>query len=186
MGEEKDKLIQQNRKQAQPPIHTDEPLNVVFVSANLTPTDSKLEIRGPEGRDLRPARRQRQRHLPGGAADRHLHGQRRRHPRRQTGHARRRLVPRLLPERRPAALSLGPTRCIDVSIAVDAHGWRSRCGYSPAASRQRPAISPASSRGGLIWRTSPSVLGARRANSKTVDMRRQRLPRVPVIPTSLS
>lgn len=47
MGEEKTKLIQQNRNQAQPPIHTDAPLNIVFVSANLTPTDSHLEIHGP-------------------------------------------------------------------------------------------------------------------------------------------
>lgn len=47
-GTEKNSLIQQNRKQPQPPIHTDEPLNVVFVAANLTPTDSKLEIRGPK------------------------------------------------------------------------------------------------------------------------------------------
>jgi hypothetical protein len=48
MGPEKSKLIQQNRKQAQPPIKTDDPLDVVFVTANLTPTDSKLEIHGPK------------------------------------------------------------------------------------------------------------------------------------------
>ncbi len=48
MGEEKKQLIQQNRKQAQPPIQTKEPLNVVFVSANLTPTESRLEIHGPK------------------------------------------------------------------------------------------------------------------------------------------
>jgi hypothetical protein len=47
-GPEKGSLIQQNRKQAQPPIHTDEPLDVVFVAANLTPTNSKLVIRGPK------------------------------------------------------------------------------------------------------------------------------------------
>lgn len=47
-GTEKGSLIQQNRKQPQPPIHTDEPLNVVFVAANLTPTDSQLEISGPK------------------------------------------------------------------------------------------------------------------------------------------
>lgn len=47
-GPEKSTLIQQNKKQAQPPIHTNEPLNVVFVAANLTPTDSKLEIHGPK------------------------------------------------------------------------------------------------------------------------------------------
>jgi hypothetical protein len=48
MGPEPDKQIQQNRAQPQPPIDTDEPLDVVFVSANLTPTDSKLLIRGPK------------------------------------------------------------------------------------------------------------------------------------------
>jgi hypothetical protein len=48
VGPEKDKLIQQNREQPQPPIHTKAPLNIVFISANLTATDSKLEIRGPK------------------------------------------------------------------------------------------------------------------------------------------
>ena len=49
MGPERQELIQQNRNQPQPPIPGDkEPLNVVFVSANLTPTDSKLEIHGPK------------------------------------------------------------------------------------------------------------------------------------------
>jgi len=48
MGEEKTKLIQQNRAQAQPPIHTKAPLNVVFVAANLTRTDSELELHGPK------------------------------------------------------------------------------------------------------------------------------------------
>jgi hypothetical protein len=47
-GPEKITLIQQNKKHAQPPIHTNEPLNVVFVAANLTPTESKLEINGPK------------------------------------------------------------------------------------------------------------------------------------------
>lgn len=47
-GPEKNQLTQQNRKQPQPPIETDEPLNVVFVSANLTPTDSHLKIVGPK------------------------------------------------------------------------------------------------------------------------------------------
>jgi hypothetical protein len=45
---EKTKLIQQNQNQAQPDIRTNAPLTVVFVSANLTRTDSKLEIRGPK------------------------------------------------------------------------------------------------------------------------------------------
>jgi hypothetical protein len=46
-GPERTKLIQQNRKQAQPPIHTNKPLDIVFVTANLTETDSNLEIHGP-------------------------------------------------------------------------------------------------------------------------------------------
>lgn len=48
LGPEKTKLIEQNEAQPQPGIRTDAPLTVVFVSANLTRTDSKLEIRGPK------------------------------------------------------------------------------------------------------------------------------------------
>ncbi len=48
MGPERSKLIQQNRDQPQPPIHTKAPLDVVFVTANLTPTDSRLQIQGPK------------------------------------------------------------------------------------------------------------------------------------------
>ena len=48
LGPEKTKLIEQNEDQPQPAIDTDEPLTVVFVSANLTRTDSELEIRGPK------------------------------------------------------------------------------------------------------------------------------------------
>jgi hypothetical protein len=48
LGPEKSKLIEQNEDQPQPAIDTDKPLTVVFVSANLTPTDTKLEIRGPK------------------------------------------------------------------------------------------------------------------------------------------
>jgi len=48
LGAEKSKLIEQNEDDAQPTIEGDEPLTVVFVSANLTRTDSKLEINGPE------------------------------------------------------------------------------------------------------------------------------------------
>jgi hypothetical protein len=48
MGPEQSQQIQQNRNHAQPPIKTKEPLNVVFVTANLTPKDSKLEIKGPK------------------------------------------------------------------------------------------------------------------------------------------
>ena len=52
IGPEKNKLIQQNRKQPQPAIRSNEPLNVVFVSANLTTTDSKLVINGPKEYEL--------------------------------------------------------------------------------------------------------------------------------------
>jgi hypothetical protein len=47
-GPERAKLIQQNRKAAQPPIHTNAPLDVVFVTANLTDTESHLELHGPK------------------------------------------------------------------------------------------------------------------------------------------
>ena len=50
IGAEKSKLIDQNADQPQPSIRTNAPLTVVFVSANLTPTDSNLEIRGPRDR----------------------------------------------------------------------------------------------------------------------------------------
>lgn len=48
LGPERSKLIEQNAEQPQPAIDTDKPLTVVFVSANLTTTDTKLEIRGPK------------------------------------------------------------------------------------------------------------------------------------------
>ena len=47
-GPEETKLIPQNQSQPQPRIDTDEPLTVIFVTANLTDTDSKLEIEGPK------------------------------------------------------------------------------------------------------------------------------------------
>jgi hypothetical protein len=47
IGPEREKLTPQNKDQPQPDIGDDGPLNVVFVSANLTGTDSKLEIHGP-------------------------------------------------------------------------------------------------------------------------------------------
>jgi hypothetical protein len=47
-GPEPNTLVQQNQGQPQPPIHTKEPLDVTIVSANLTPTDSKLVINGPK------------------------------------------------------------------------------------------------------------------------------------------
>ena len=49
LGPEKSKLIEQNADTSRSPsIRTNAPLTVVFVSANLTATDSKLEIRGPK------------------------------------------------------------------------------------------------------------------------------------------
>jgi hypothetical protein len=48
LGPERTKLIEQNRDEPQPSIDTDAPLTVVFVSANLTDTDSTLEISGPK------------------------------------------------------------------------------------------------------------------------------------------
>lgn len=47
MGPEKSQQIPQNQNEAQPPIKTDAPLDVVFVAANQTGTDSELEVRGP-------------------------------------------------------------------------------------------------------------------------------------------
>lgn len=48
IGEERHRQIEQNQDHSQPDIRTNEPLTVVFVSANLTRTDSKLEIHGPK------------------------------------------------------------------------------------------------------------------------------------------
>lgn len=47
MGPERSQQIPQNEDHAQPPIETDAPLDVVFVTANQTGTDSELEVRGP-------------------------------------------------------------------------------------------------------------------------------------------
>jgi hypothetical protein len=46
-GPERDQQIPQNLNDAQPPIDTDRPLDVVFVTANQTGTDSRLEVLGP-------------------------------------------------------------------------------------------------------------------------------------------
>ncbi len=48
LGPEQRSQIPQNKGQPQPGINTDEPLNIVFVSANLTDTESKLVLRGPK------------------------------------------------------------------------------------------------------------------------------------------
>jgi hypothetical protein len=45
-GPEKTQQIPQNQNHPQPPIKTDAPLDVTFVSANQTTEDSKLVIRG--------------------------------------------------------------------------------------------------------------------------------------------
>ncbi len=46
IGPEPNQQIPQNRHASQPAIDSDAPLDVVFVTANLTDFDSKLEIRG--------------------------------------------------------------------------------------------------------------------------------------------
>lgn len=48
IGKEKSQQIPQNQNHAQPVIEGDErPLDVIFVTANQTDTDSKLEVDGP-------------------------------------------------------------------------------------------------------------------------------------------
>ncbi len=48
IGPEKTQQIPQNQHAAQPPIKTNAPLTVVFVAANLTESNSRLEVRGPK------------------------------------------------------------------------------------------------------------------------------------------
>jgi hypothetical protein len=45
-GPETNQQIPQNREQAQPPIKSKKPLDVTLVTANQTPTDTQLKIRG--------------------------------------------------------------------------------------------------------------------------------------------
>lgn len=47
IGPEPTQQIPQNQHAAQPPVRSDKPLDVVFVAANLTDFESRLEIRGP-------------------------------------------------------------------------------------------------------------------------------------------
>ena len=47
-GPDRTQQIPQNQNHAQPPIHSDGPLDVVFVTSNQTATDSKLVIHGPK------------------------------------------------------------------------------------------------------------------------------------------
>jgi hypothetical protein len=48
IGPEPTKQIPQNQHAGQPPIRSNAPVVVVFVTANLTDFDSKLEVRGPK------------------------------------------------------------------------------------------------------------------------------------------
>lgn len=48
IGPEPSQQIPQNQHAGQPPVRSNAPLNVVFVAANLTNSDSKLELRGPK------------------------------------------------------------------------------------------------------------------------------------------
>lgn len=46
IGPEPTQQIPQNQSAGQPPVRSRAPLNVVFVAANLTDVDSRLEVRG--------------------------------------------------------------------------------------------------------------------------------------------
>jgi hypothetical protein len=48
MGPEPSQQIPQNQHAAQPQVKSKAPVDVVFVTANLTDFDSKLEVRGPK------------------------------------------------------------------------------------------------------------------------------------------
>lgn len=48
IGPEPTQQIPQNQHAGQPPVRSNEPVDIVFVTANLTDFDSKLEIRGPK------------------------------------------------------------------------------------------------------------------------------------------
>lgn len=49
IGPDPSQLIPQNVDAEQPQVRSDAPLDVVFVAANLTDVDSRLEVRGPKG-----------------------------------------------------------------------------------------------------------------------------------------
>src|ERR1044072_6399053 len=51
IGPEPTQQIPQNQHASQPTVRSNAPLNVVFVAANLTDTDSQLEVRG-QGKNL--------------------------------------------------------------------------------------------------------------------------------------
>lgn len=48
IGPEPSQQIPQNQHAGQPPVRSKAPVDVVFVAANLTEFDSKLEVRGPK------------------------------------------------------------------------------------------------------------------------------------------
>jgi hypothetical protein len=48
IGPEPTQQIPQNQHAGQPPVRSNEPVDIVFVTANLTDFDSRLEIRGPK------------------------------------------------------------------------------------------------------------------------------------------
>lgn len=48
IGPEPTQQIPQNQHAGQPPVRSNKPVDVVFVTANLTDFDSKLEVRGPK------------------------------------------------------------------------------------------------------------------------------------------
>ena len=49
VGPEKSQQLPQNQNHPQPPIKTQAPMDIIFVTANQTTKDSKLVIRGPHG-----------------------------------------------------------------------------------------------------------------------------------------
>jgi hypothetical protein len=54
VGPEPSQQMLQNRDEPQPQIHTDDPLEIVFVAANQTEFDSELQLRGPKESHSRP------------------------------------------------------------------------------------------------------------------------------------
>ena len=54
-GPEPTQQIPQNRDAGQPPVRSQEPLDVVLVTANLTDTESRLRVRGPRRSASSPA-----------------------------------------------------------------------------------------------------------------------------------
>jgi hypothetical protein len=54
-GPEPTQQIPQNRDAEQPPVRSEEPLDVVLVAANLTDAESRLRVRGPRRNATSPA-----------------------------------------------------------------------------------------------------------------------------------